>query len=668
MNCRIAFLLACIVNLSLILSAEEAPPAGAAKKTGVVSHIKVLSDKVEDVSSLEAWKKSFIKDDMTGEQKGLAVWQSVVKFRHQEAPPNEYLGEENVHDPIKTFNVYGYGMCCCESSNISALARLTGLKARDWGINGHSVPEINWDNAWHLMDASLVCYFKTPDGKVAGVEEIIQDVTGWYEKNPGYAKNNDKLYKFMLGGGWKKGPPILANTVAYDNNGWLPAATHGWYSTMQEYDGRGGGKDNKAFLYEYGYSQGYEVNIQLRPGERLTRNWSNKGLHINMDGGGGAPGCLTEKGSEGQMRYARLFGDLAPGRIGNGTLEYDIPLASGNFRWSALTVENLVCKAEDANGPAVHVKDAASPALLIVRMPSSYVYLSGELNYQAVVGQGGEIAVSFSDNNGLDWKEIAKVAASGGQKLDLKPLVFRRYDYRLKFTLKGAGTGLESVKIVHDIQHSQRPLPILDSGKNTISFSAGNQEGTVTVEGSGNLDFKPKQLVYTDFHPAIDGLEEPFMRIKGGTGSVTFPISTPGEMTRLRFGCFYRARDEKDGWDLQVSTDGGKTFKTVDRAGGSTGFGACKYVAFSDLPAGTHDALVRWSGTQRNTTMISSLRIDADYKEPYGAFKPVKITYTWSEIGRIKQDIHIAKSTEETYDITCTAKPIMKSIVLELAE
>lgn len=43
--------------------------------------------------------------------------------------------------------------------------------------------------------------------------------------------------------------------------GWFPAKTHGWASTMQEYDGR----NNTPFLYEYGYSQGYEVNIQLPP-------------------------------------------------------------------------------------------------------------------------------------------------------------------------------------------------------------------------------------------------------------------------------------------------------------------------------------------------------------------------------------------------------------------
>jgi len=52
---------------------------------------------------------------------------------------------------------------------------------------------------------------------------------------------------------------------------------------MSEFNGK-----NK-FIYEYGYSQGYEVNVQLRQGERLTHNWSNKGLHVNKLEGGSFP-------------------------------------------------------------------------------------------------------------------------------------------------------------------------------------------------------------------------------------------------------------------------------------------------------------------------------------------------------------------------------------------
>jgi hypothetical protein len=144
-------------------------------------------------------------------------------------------------------------------------------------------------------------------------------------------------------------------------------------------------------------------------------------------------------------------------------------------------------------------------------------------------------------------------------------------------------------------------------------------------------------------------------------------VNTPGDMTRLRFGGHYRARDKKDGWDYQVSFDDGKTFQTVDRAAGPVA-GSSKYVTFDKIPAGTKSAQVRFAGKAVNTTMLFRMRIDADYKEPQGGFRPVKITYKWEEDGQAKEDVHVAKSADEKYTIKCAAKPTMKSIVLEWAE
>ena len=91
------------------------------------------------------------------------------------------------------------------------------------------------------------------------------------------------------------------------------------------------------------------------------------------------------------------------------------------------------------------------------------------------------------------------------QTVDLKPLVFRRYVYVLRFVMKGKGTGLGRLKLEHDIQHSQRPLPALGRGENKITFSAGPQEGTITIEGAMEPSSKGKQLLYGDFHPQLDG-------------------------------------------------------------------------------------------------------------------------------------------------------------------
>ncbi len=652
----------CTVALLALMPALAADSKEAARPVGVVSHVKVVTNKVPDVSSLEAWKRSFLKDGMTDEEKALAAWRTTVMFQHQDVPPREYLHQEDVvQDPIKVFNVYGYSFCSVASGDVAALARYAGLKARGWGINAHSVPEVYWDGAWHMLDASLINYFPRPDGTIAGVDEIMAAVREWYEKNPGFKGNDAKLRALQSGDGWtgwRQGPPLLTRSPLLDAGGWWPARTHGWYSTMQEYDGTYS-KDRKPFLYEYGYSQGYQVNIQLRPGERLTRNWSNQGLHVNMKDGA-APDCLALKTGSGSLAYTPKFGDLAPGRAGNGTLTFDVPVRGSSFRAVALATDNL-----DDEG--ARVKDAARPAVLVLRMPSSYVYLTGALTFTAAMGAGGSIIAWYSDNNGLDWREISRVASAGDQRVDLSPLVLRRYDYRLKFELQGADTALTSVKLVHSIQHSQRPLPALTQGVNTITVSAGPAEGTVTVEGATNLGSKGKQLVYTDFRPEMGGFDSNLFVGPAGKGSLTFPVTTPGDLVRLRFGAHYRARDARDGLDYQVSLDGGRTWKTVDRAVGPTA-GDCKYVVFADIPAQTRQARVRYTGTSRNATGIFNFRIDADYREPLGGFRPVKVTYNWEERGQAKQHVHVARTSRETFTITCAAQPRMASIVMELAE
>jgi hypothetical protein len=431
---------------------------------------------------------------------------------------------------------------------------------------------------------------------------------------------------------------------------------------MQEYDG----SHKTPFAYEFAYSQGYEVNIQLRRGQRLTRNWFNKGLHVNgMAHDGDAPGCLHQKIGAGSMAYLNGYGDLNSGRIGSGTLEYDVPLADGGFRGGAWKVENLASKAEEPAGAAVHVKDPSQPGVLEIEMPSSYVYLAGELALDAVVGSGGKLQVLYSDNNGLDWREVAALDQSGKQTIDLGKFILRRYDYRLRFVLTGKGTGLDALRIAGTIQCSQRALPTLVQGDNTISFSAGPAESTVTVQGSSTGHSKGKNVLLADFKPTLANVEPQYLRVNGSPAVVTVPIATPADMTRLRFGGHYRARDKADRWDVSVSFDGGKTFRNVESYVGPVQ-GKCQYATVSEIPAGTRAALVRWTGHQRNTLCLFFVRIDADYRQPQGGFRPVKVTYVWQEGGAEKKDVHVSSRPNETYHIQCTAKPEMKSIVLEL--
>ena len=631
-------------------------PALAADPVGVVSHVKVTSDKVQDVSSLEAWKKSFIKPGMTDRDKALAVWRSVVMFRHQDIPPNEYLEtEEHPHDPIEDFNVYGYGQCCCASANVEALARYIGMDARGWGITGHSVPEINIDGRWCMFDASLINYFQKPDGSMAGVEEIGSSITDWLSTHPELKDNEGKLRQFMPRDGWKNGPPIVAGGTGYDDNGWLPAATHGWYNTLSEF-----GHPAKNFLYDYGCAQGYEVNLQLRPGQTITRNWSNKGLHVNMLDGG-TPGCLDGVVGKDQLRYCPKFGDLAPGRIGNGTDRWEVPLDAETLKAVALEADNLA----GASNGGIGVKDPARQGEFILRLPSSYVYVGGRLTLDFASGAGGSVTILYSENNGLDWKPIESFSISISKTIDLRPEIFRRYDYRLKFVLAGKGAELHRLQIENDIQHSQRPLPALAQGDNTIHFIAGPQEGTITVFGLTEHPAHPKNLLFADFHPKLENVSEEHLLLRGGKGEVLVPVEAPGDITRLRIGCYYRARDPKDGWTIDASFDAGKTYLPIGRLeGGHANFST--YLVLDSVPPGSRSAIVRFSGVQRNTTMISDLRICADYLEPHGSFAPIRITYLWDEAGTPRQDVHVVHHPDETYILHCNSKPLMKSLSLQL--
>lgn len=671
---RLCAVLTCMTLGGAIVLAAGDPGSQA----GTVCNLKVVSDKVPDVSSLEAWKAAYIREGMTDQEKAIAIWRSVITFQLQDVPPTEYLqGEDLVYDPIKMFNVYGYGMCSPHSAHMEALARQAGFQARGWGINHHSVNEFFYENAWHHFDSSLMCYFLKPDGSVAGVEDLFAAVKGFYAEHPDILNTNaagrDKLlreFEFANGRtGWKKGPALIASSPQYNAKGWWPAGSHGWYATMQAFDGTSG--NGPAFHYEYCASLGYRVNIQLRPGEKLVRNWSNQGLQVNMDGAGNAPGALSADNPF--LKNAQAFCDkldpahpaLAAGRVGNGAVEYEVPLADGQFRGGALQADNLAAKGEDHAGPAVHVKEAAQPAVLVLRMPSSYVYLGGALHADAVVGEGGRIVVDLSDNNGLDWKNVVTFEHTGPKEVDLKKLVFRRYDYRLRLTLTGKGTGFDALKITHPIQYSQRALPGLAAGENTIAFSVGPQESTVTVEASSGADHHGRQATWKDFHAVTDHLNDG-LGVLGSQGSLTVPIATPGDMTALRMCACYRTWSDKDTWELQVSWDDGKTFAKVGDGPGQDR-GRQAYVVVKDVPKGTRQALVRFVGHVSAANMLASFRVDADYTSERFGFRPVKITYVWDENGLEKRDEHIAAKPEETYRIACAAKPAMKSVTMEVA-
>ena len=676
-------------NLShaLILAAAFAllvPTNGRAQtpniRPGRINNLKVLSDKIDDTTTPENIIKSFIKPGMTDEQRAKALWTAAVKYRHQTLPPNEYLsGEWEAHDPVKIFDVYGYCMCCCCSSLIESLNRLDGREAQGRILNGHSVAEVKYNGAWHMFDCSLITLFPKPEsGDLASVDEISNAIKDWYKANPGYEGNSDKVFQLMKSDGWMgwkaKGPSLLSNNATI-RMAYYPARTHGWDATMVEYN-------RSSEVYEYGYQLGHRALFSLRPGESLVREAGNHGLHVNRDVDPNFV-MLKEQVPQGDLVYVP---DYLPGYnggvVGNGTHRYAPDLAHNELAQGALVYDNLTSGlAASLNIPALHSKTGGKPGVAILEMNSPYVYLGGRIKLNALTRTAQDkVTVSLSTNNGRTFTPLwSSKTGAAETTLDLGERITRRYAYQLKIEIMGTSpnsAGLNALAIENDIQHAPRTLPWLGKGANTITIASDTDTHIATR--TINCRITPDTNFTKNETSGTMGVQFDNLRMtegggcwwQGGVGSMTVPIETPGDMTTLRFGAHIRARGDKDVVKLKLSFDGGQTWTDAGQINGPTP-ATTKYFRYTNVPAKTRKALLRYEMTGSNTIGVFTFRADADYQDPLATagssgFKPFTVIHKWKENGQDKTFQTLVSKLPFTYKINAEAEPQMTSVTYEM--
>jgi hypothetical protein len=656
-----------IVAISAVPVRAQSPERPASG--GRVNQLKVLSDKIDDVTTVENIVKSFAKPGMSDQDRSKALWTAIVKYRHQTAPPNEHIaGDWEAHDPVKIFNVYGYCMCCCCSALVEALNREDGRETRGRILNGHSVPEVRYRNGWHMFDTSLITYFPRPaDGVVAAVDEIAASIADWYAKHPGYQKNGDRIFQLMRKDGWtgwkSEGPRLLASCPFY-RAGYLPARTHGWDATMSEYD-------RKSEFYEYGYHVGHRAVFSLRPGESFVREAGNRGLHVNMDVDPNWDG-LKARAPENDLVYLKeFFPGYRGGLAANGVHRYAPNLAAGDLALGAEVFDNL---ASGGSRP-LRVKNPGRAGVAVVPMISPYVYLGGKLRLRADGRSSGDkLTVSISTNNGRTFTPIysSTVERSTEATVDLKDKILRRYAYWLRFELTG-GAGLSAIHVENDFQHAPRTLPWLGKGKNTITVAADADPTIATRSIACRITPDPsfnKNETSTTMGLLFDNVNLQYDACwwKGGTGMMTVPIEVPGDLVGLGFSTQFRARSEKDRIRVATSTDGGKTWRQVAMLVGPTQ-GRTEHLRVSKWPAGTRKALLCFEMTGNNTVGVQNFRVDADYRDPLASktIRPFRVVHRWKEGGRDQTHVETVSRLPARYTIPAVADPEMVSVSYEMA-
>ena len=158
------------LSLALLLAAPTACVCGGAD----VCNIKVVTDANPDYTDVGSMIHSITSNWPQTKDKCWALWYWNHIARRQTQPM--ILHGQELTDPIRQFNDYGYTMCSTISGVNCGIWGAMGLKVKFWDISLHTVPEVEYDGRYHMYDNSLSAVYTLCDGKtVAGVRDIGAD-------------------------------------------------------------------------------------------------------------------------------------------------------------------------------------------------------------------------------------------------------------------------------------------------------------------------------------------------------------------------------------------------------------------------------------------------------------------------------------------------------------
>jgi hypothetical protein len=270
-----------------------------------------LSNGRNNFRNVEEIISSAAAPGMTDAEKAFALWFQEIRYRHHSPGDNDELG-----DPVKVFNIYGYNTCGNDSICLATLWRKAGLKVAPARALGHCISQAFYDKGWHFYDGDLHSVYLLRDNQtVAGEQDIVRD--------------HDLVKRTHSKG-------ILFPDTWWDGPGFCSM-----YFFEGEVTGERGRKDDTT------------MNMVLRPGEAIVWRW-------------------------GQVKPLKYHGMLMtmpiyPATICNGLWEYRPDFSQETWRKGATSVVNVT-----AGNDGLAAEDGTK-GTIIWTMRSPYVLVGGRL-------------------------------------------------------------------------------------------------------------------------------------------------------------------------------------------------------------------------------------------------------------------------------------------------
>ncbi|VTU00783.1 CARDB domain lipoprotein, putative OS=Geobacter metallireducens (strain GS-15 / ATCC 53774 / DSM 7210) GN=Gmet_1998 PE=1 SV=1 [Gemmataceae bacterium] len=444
---RFSLVLGCCLVPRVWASGAEPAPAG------LVSRIKVVSDKAPDCTSLKSIAESVTRGCRTNDEKAIAIYNFMRLTHYHRAYPSE-----GTDIPVlKEINCYGWSLCGGLHAEQSALWRELGWNWRFVGWPGHTTVEAFYDDRWHYLDVFLKFYTWMPDPKnpgrrtIAGQDDIAADPKALLFDAFTLDKGRKVAYfrgnEFELFGeraNWQA-PAFL---VCGDD---LPGIADGVKKRS-----RAGSPEGWAGM---AHATGkYSADVNLAPGCALTNTWDPSPDAWYWRDSKIAP-CHTcgdkeirNSPEKGPVAEPYFSADWKCESYANGQLSFRPDLSSEACLRSFAAVENVTFAAG-----GVVPADAGKPARVTVLLQSPYVLT------QAHGSADGVAAFEVSTDGGKTWKAADLNNFTAPVKGQLQALA--------RFTIKDR---LKNLDVRATVQNNPFALPFLAPGKNTITVSVAD--------------------------------------------------------------------------------------------------------------------------------------------------------------------------------------------------
>ena len=361
---------------------------------------------------------------------------------------------------------------------------------------------------------------------------------------------------------------------------------------------------------------GHRYNLNLRPGESYTRYYQKLGDTNDYFVG-------VEDLETVNPRYKIRS---------NGIRTWEPVLNQRELAQSVYSKNNV--QALESEG-IVAIGDSAS---VVFKVEGSNVMTA--LDISATVSSKSFIYISST--NGMDWKPIYYNASPSDSavKIHLNEEVNGYHDVLIKvqLPLKGKLSGLHFSTIT---QVNSKTQPRLNIGKNIVYVGVGMPTESIVIHPDLRDGKTNPHKVESDNMISMIRTDERYatMYLKDAAvseGFVIYKVDAPSDITQITYGGRFCNRAPNSRITLFHSFDEGKTWKqSWQLTDTQPPWDTVHYETISNIPVHTRSVLFKYHlfSYEGSPAMcgIYSTRMEVNHKVAEPGFKPLYVTFNWSE-------------------------------------